>query len=148
MFMILNCNNNLVRKSVSSSVHRFNLAGGLITLVERRSVVSLVTGPGVVAGLGAREVGVACSLVGVFSLDSALGGVVLVPDCGASGGSAVSSWLPFCNVMVSPVGRMWRRLHWRTICYSNQTLANRANCSKRTGRIQECAMVSEEHHGA
>ena len=51
MFMILNCNNNLVRKSVLSSVHRFNLAGGLITLVERRSVVSLVTGPGVVAGL-------------------------------------------------------------------------------------------------
>ena len=65
MFMILNCNNNLVRKSVLSSVHRFNLAGGLITLVERRSVVSLVIGPGVVAGLAAREVGVACSLVGV-----------------------------------------------------------------------------------
>ena len=121
MFMILNCNNNLVRKSVLSSVHRFNLAGGLITLVERRSVVSLVTGPGVVAGLGAREVGVAYSLVGVLSLDSALGEVVLVPGCGASGGSAVSTWLPFCNVMVSPVGRMWRRLRWRTLPFAMST---------------------------
>ena len=130
--MILNCNNNWVRKSVLSSVHRFNLAGGLITLVERRSVVSLVTGPGVVAGLGAREVGVvaglgarevgvACSLVGVLSLYSAPGGVVLVPGCGASGGSAVSTWLPFCNVMVSPVERMWRRLRWRTLPFAMST---------------------------
>ena len=86
--------------------------------MERRSVVSLVTGPGVVAGLGAREVDVACSLVGVLSLDSALGEVVLVPGCGASGGFAVSTWLSFCNVMVSPVGQRWRRLRWRTLPFA------------------------------
>lgn len=45
--------------------------------MERRTADSLVTGPGVVTGLGARDVGVVCSLVGVLSLrDSALGEVV------------------------------------------------------------------------
>ena len=48
--------------------------------MERRSVPVAfpVKEPGVVAGLGARDVGVVCSLVGVLSLDSALGEVVLV----------------------------------------------------------------------
>lgn len=46
--------------------------------MERRSVPVAfpVKEPGVVAGLGARDVGVVCSLVGVRSLDSALGEVV------------------------------------------------------------------------
>ena len=60
--------------------------------MERRTADSLVTGPGVVTGLGARGVGVVCSLVGVLSLrDSALGELVQVSGCGASGGSAISS---------------------------------------------------------
>ena len=117
--MILNCNNNLVRKSVLSSVHKFNLAGGLITLVERRTADSLVTGPGVVTGLGAKDVGVVCSVVGVLSLDSALGEVVQVSGCGASGGSAISMLLPFCNILVSPVGQMWQQLGWRTLPFAS-----------------------------
>ena len=102
-------------------------------MVERRSVPVAfpVKEPGVVAGLGARDVGVVCSLVGVLSLDSALGEVVQVSGCGASGGSAASTSLPFCNVMGSPVGRIWRRLRWRTLPFAISTRYERGICMLR-----------------
>ena len=67
-------------------------------------------------------------LWGGLSLESALDEVVLIPGCGASGGSADSMWLPFCNVMASPVGRMWRRLRWRTLPFAMSTRCERGVC--------------------